>query len=74
MRSAPYKTVRTFPSDELGAEPPKGASGARTHDTDRRTPNVRPLRVDGAVRPQRHDISKNARADVGVDAAHAVKG
>lgn len=74
LRSASIKTVRTLPRDGLGTEPPKGASDARTHDTDRRTPNGRPLRADEGVRAQRHDIGTNARAGAGADAAHAVKG
>jgi len=74
LRSASIKTVRTLPSHGLGTEPTKGASGARTHEHDRRTPNGRPLRADPGVRAQRHDIGKNARAGAGADAAHAVKG
>lgn len=74
MRSASIKTVGTFPSDALGAEPSKGAKGARTYDTDRRTPNVYPLRVDEGVSAQWHDIGRTARGRAGADAAHAVKG
>jgi len=74
LRSASITMVGTFPSDGFGTEPSKGAPGVRTYDTDRRTPNACPLRVDEGVTAQRHDIGKTARARVGADAAHAVKG